>query len=350
MVADNAAREARAMDRLERGRTQVTRLVWPKLVNGPFADPGLFIDIGFGRRALLFDLGDLGPLSSRELLRVSHAFVSHAHMDHFAGFDRLLRVMLHRAGTLHLVGPSGFADRVAAKLGAYTWNLLDGSSIDFSIVVDEFDHRIGGRWRFRAREAFRRRDEDAPSLAAGLVLDEPDFAIEAAVLDHGLPCLAFALQERLSVNVARDALVRRGLPVGPWLNAAKRAVRRGDPDDAMVAVDGGGAIALGELKREILRVAQGQRVAYVVDAAPHEDNIARAADLARGADQLFIETAFADDDAAIAAARHHLTTGAAAEIARRAGARQVVPFHFSARYLDRPELIPGEVARALHAG
>jgi ribonuclease Z len=147
----------------------MTWLVQPSLINEPFSHPGLFIDFRFGRRALLFDLGDLTPLSPRQLLRVTHAFISHTHMDHFAGFDRLLRVCLHRTAPLHLIGPTEFADRVEHKLRAYTLNLLDEYSVDFVICVAEFSE--GGFDRvceFHAHKAFRRNEIPPARLSPGL--------------------------------------------------------------------------------------------------------------------------------------------------------------------------------------
>jgi len=89
-----------------------------------------------------------------------------------------------------------------------------------------------------------------------------------------------------------------------------------------------------------------QKVAYVTDVADTAENRARIVRLARGADVLFIEAAFAKDDAALAADRAHLTTAAAGEIARAAGARRVEPFHFSARYAGEDERMMAEVQTA----
>jgi ribonuclease Z len=226
----------------------MTWLVQARLVNDPFSDPGLFVDFRFGRRALLFDLGDLSPLSSRELLRVSHTFVSHTHMDHFAGFDRLLRICLHRPTPLHLFGPLGFNDQIEHKLKAYTWNLLGADSFDFTLTATEFGPDGADRaCEFRAREAFRRRERAACKLAPDVLLEENDFKIAGAVLDHGTACLAFALEERVRVNVWKQGLAALDLPVGPWVNEAKRANPRGAPDESPMQVRDGLSVPLGLL-------------------------------------------------------------------------------------------------------
>lgn len=326
-------------------------LVQPRLINDPFSDPGLFLDFRYGRRALLFDLGELTPLASREIMRVSHVFVSHTHMDHFTGFDRILRLCLHREGPLHLVGPPGFIAQVEARLASYTWNLLGPDSPDFRLVVSEFEgNRTASTTILQERTKFAPQPTEIDHLPAGLVLDEPDFSVRAVTLDHGMPCLAFAFQERLRVNVIRGALDERGWPVGPWLNAAKSAVRAGLPEYTTIALPNGSRIPLRELKRDILRAGPGQKVVYVTDAAFTPENAAAIIDLARDADQLFIEAVFLDEDASLAATRMHLTARQAAELALAAGARHVTPFHHSPRYLERPNALAEELDAVLAAG
>lgn len=318
----------------------MARFIDARLVNDPFGDPAVLLDFRFRRRAILFDLGDVAALGASELLRVSHVFVSHTHVDHFAGFDRLLRFRLKADLPLHLVGPDCFIDRVEAKLQAYTWNLLDETAPDFVVTASEF---VGGRVqrqsRFQARQRFARGSAEPPGLAPGLVLDESDVTVRAAILDHGTDCLAFALVERQRVTVLKAGLDRLGLPVGPWISAAKQAIRSGLDGATPIAVGEGRSIRLAILQDHAMTTAPGQTVGYVVDAADHAENQDRIETLVRGVDQLFIEAAFADEDGELARARHHMTAGGAGRIARRAGVKTVVPLHMSRRYAgDAPRL------------
>ncbi|MBA1157655.1 ribonuclease Z [Microvirga mediterraneensis] len=325
-------------------------LVQPRLVNDPFSDPGLYLDFRYGRRAILFDLGDVSALSSRELLRVSHVFVSHTHVDHMAGFDRLFRLCLHRPLPLTLIGPPGFAAQIEHRIRGFTWNLLDENSVDFCLRAMDYDGTgLMRAAEFHAREAFARREIAPPAFPHGVAWMEDEFRIDAVALAHGIPSLAFALREVLQVNVWRGVLDDLNLPPGPWLNEAKRAVRLGLPGDHLIAVPGGQHISLGDLKGRALRVAPGQVVAYVTDAAPHAENRAKILQLAHQADQLFIEAVFLECDRALAVASLHLTAHEAGSIAREAGVKHVTPFHHSARYLSEPDALRDELFESFRA-
>jgi len=76
----------------------------PSLVNCRFGDPTVYVETLFERHSLLFDVGEIASLSARKIRRVDQIFVSHAHIDHFVGFDHLLRLLIGREKTVVLVG------------------------------------------------------------------------------------------------------------------------------------------------------------------------------------------------------------------------------------------------------
>ena len=323
-------------------------LLHPSLVNGRSGDPAVYIEMLYARGALLFDLGDLSALGPRNLLRVTHALVSHMHMDHFVGFDVLLRVSVGREKSIRIVGPTGIIDRICHKLHAYQWDLVERYATDLIFEVTEVLPGRLRRARLRFKTGFRREDGGEATRTDMTVLTEPGFTVSAVVLDHHGPCLGYAVEEVAHANVWKNRLTERGLATGPWLQALKAAVMRGESDDHVLEVPGKGTVPLAKL-RDLVTLSRGQKIAYVTDVADTPSNRAAVAELARGADLLFIEAPFRAADVEQARARAHLTTVAAGEIARAAGVRRVEPFHFSPRYEDLDAMV-GEVMAAFGGG
>ena len=326
-------------------------LFHPQLVNDPFGDPALYVELLFEHRALLFDLGDIRALPPRKLLRVSHVFVSHAHMDHFIGFDHLLRICVGRDKQLRLYGPAGFLAQVEHRLAGYTWNLVENYSDELVLEVYEVLSATRGRCaRFRCRSAFRREAEREVHLNDGAVLEENGLSVHCALLDHRTPSLAFRVQEHEHINIWKTRLEALALPTGPWLRELKEAVREGLPDTTPIAVPepGGGRIRpLGELRDQVVQVVPGGALAYVTDCLFSPLNATRILRLARSVEWLFIEAPFLMRDGEHARRTCHLTAAQAGWLARHAGARRVTPFHFSPKYQAEPEALEAELAAAL---
>lgn len=309
----------------------MSRPLRPRLVSGRYGDPALYVEFAHKPGALLFDLGDLAPLSSRELLRVTHVFLSHMHMDHFIGFDSLLRVHVGRDKLITLVGPEGVIDCVGSKLAGYTWDLIGRYAANLSFdVLEMVDEHRARRARFDFPSAFAKEPLDDVTLHDGVVVVTPDFQVSAAVLEHQGPCLCFALSEPVRVNVWRNRVQERGLPLNAWLKTLKAAVRDHLVDDATIALPNGQEAPLGTL-RELVSMTPGQRIGYVTDIRDSPANTAAVARLCAAADLLFIEASFPASEEERAHERGHLTTTAAARMAKAAGARRIEPFHFSPR-------------------
>jgi ribonuclease Z len=324
-------------------------LLHAELINSPFGDPALFIEVLWEHRALIFDLGEVGAFRPAKLLKISHAFISHTHIDHFVGFDTLVRLMLNREKALKIFGPVGFLANVQGKLAGYTWNLTEG--YPFSVIAAEVHPERIVSQTFRSQHRFipEERKEEA---FTGILEEDSHLKITAAHLDHFIPCLAFALQERFHINVHKERLAERGLGIGPWLTEMKDALWRGEPGDFRLKVpreaEGGGGekeFSLEDLK-ETVTLTPGQKIAYVADCRFTEENARRIIHLAEGADLFFCEAGFLDRDRERAEERGHLTAHQAGELARQARVKKLQVFHFSPKYEKEAALLNCEAEEA----
>ncbi|MFA4915394.1 MAG: MBL fold metallo-hydrolase [Syntrophales bacterium] len=326
------------------------------LINDPFGDPGVYVEFKYRNEAILFDLGDLHLLPPRKLLKITHIFVSHTHMDHFIGFDHLLRICLGRDRHISMFGPPGFHKHLENKIGAYTWNLVENYMNDFALLVTEI--HPGGKITkcYRCRTAFK------PEMVAeqegfdGTLVEGDFFSVRGVFLNHKIPCLAFRFEEKNRVNIKKNVLQEMGFPIGPWLMELKNHVLSGDDDETPVRVRWKEGkqdvreklVPLGELKATVIKVTPGQKLTYVTDAIYDDENAQKIVELADASDLLFIEATFLHEDGEKAAKTHHLTALQAGNLARMAGVKRISLFHFSPKYKGYGDLLLEQAMKAFH--
>ena len=305
----------------------------PTLVNGRTGDPALYIETLFERRAILFDLGDIAALSPRKVQRLEHVFVSHTHIDHFIGFDRLLRLLVGREKTVRLYGPEGFIAQVEHKLAGYRWNLVERYAVD--LVFEVMEIADGGEThnaRFRFKQAFAREDWARPPAHGQCRLSRAAFHVSTAVSNTAVPASALPSPKRPMSMSGRTSSPNEAWRSGRGCMNSSRRCSKNRPDDFRVRVADRRGHAARCLARPGHRHARARRSPTSPMSPIRRRTARRIVALARDADILFIEAAFAEADTALAAERAHLTTGAAGHIARAANVRRVEPFHFSPRY------------------
>lgn len=313
---------------------------FPRLVNGSFGDPALYVRLAHRGEALLVDCGDLSALSTRELLKVRALFISHAHIDHMAGFDRLLRAFLCTEEPLEIFGPEGMVERIGHRLAGCTWNLTQ--SYPFSLRVWQWGERMLTGARFSARKGFAPEPLEPRPIRDGLVWQSPACRVRAVPLEHGdIASMAFCIEEPLHVAIHKEQLLARGYEAGPWLTPFKDRLRSGLGGTLEVPLEGGGVreMPVEELAAQIAHTERGMKLCYVTDASPTPENMGKIRRLAHEAHLLVIEATFAHRDLERARQRNHLTARIAGELARDARAARMLCFHHSPRYLECPDAL-----------
>jgi len=327
------------------------------LVNDPFGDPGAYVEFLYRGEAILFDLGDIHGMPPRKLLKINSAFVSHTHMDHFIGFDHLLRVFLGREKDIDFFGPPGFSENVNGKIGSYTWNLIENYTNNLNLYINEVHENKIAAYRHSLQKGFRREFIGEHEFRDGTLIEREFYRVKAIHLDHKIPCLAFKLEEKDRVNIKKTGLTEMGLPAGKWLLEFKRQVLRQEPDDNLFRVYSrhGGTefekeLPMGELKDKLVIISPGEKISYVTDVLYSEENCRRIVDFVKGSEILFIEATFSDSDSQRAREKYHLTARQAGELARLANVKRMHIFHFSPKYQNDREMLEREALEAFRGG
>jgi len=149
-------------------------------------------------------------------------------MDHFIGFDRLLRLVLGRDKDIYIYGPENFTKNVEGKLAGYSWNLVKNYTNLLVLHVIEVHDDYLVKKDYICQNGFIPVSKAAKHSFNGPLHKEPSFSVFTQILDHSIPCLGFTLKER---NIKKDAVADLGLEVGPWLSEFKQALfDNQDPD------------------------------------------------------------------------------------------------------------------------
>lgn len=299
----------------------------------------------------MFDLGDILPLSAKDVLKIRHIFITHTHMDHFIGFDRLLRLVLGRNQDLYLYGPENFIKNVEGKLAGYSWNLVKNYTNHLALHVTEVhdDHLV--TQDYICRNGFNPTSKAVKHSFNGPLYKESSFSVFTRILDHSIPCLGFTLKERFHVNIRKDAVAELELRIGPWLAEFKQALFNNQPPESEFEVKSGKqqhkkTFVLGDLAKQIALITPGQIISYIADVAYNDSNIEKIVDLVKNSDRLYIEASFLEKDKDIAEKKCHLTARQAGFIAGKAKVKQMIPFHFSPRYQGQGHLLEQEAMEA----
>jgi len=249
----------------------------------------------------LFDCGEGTQVELRrnniKFQRINQKFIRHLHGDHFSGLLGVISSihLLGRTTPLQVFGPPGLEDIVLLQLK------LSHSYLSYALefVALEFD-------------------------GSQIIYENEQLSISRLPLKHSVPCNGFLLREKpKQKNILKEKLTAYQIPI-----AAISSIK----DGGDFTTEDGRTIPNKELTKER---AKSYSYAFCSDTAYTEHLIP----LLKDVDVLYHESTFLEAMRDRAKATKHSTAKDAAEIASKAGVKQLVLGHYSARYKTTEEFL-----------
>ena len=254
---------------------------------------------------------DCGEGTQRQILQSGVGFkhltrilLTHGHLDHILGLGGLLSTFIRweAIDELEIFGGRNTLERVRTLLEEV---VLRGNKAPMPLHFHE--------------------------IKPGLILDADDFTVTAFPVTHrGPDCLGYVFEGKSRRPFLAEKADELGVPFGPErrdLVAGKEIIlpdgKRIKPDDVLGALQ------------------KGLKLVVVGDAGKTDDLL----EVCRDADALVIESTYIDNEAEMAKQFSHLTAKQGAELAVKAGVKNLILTHISRRYREKDVL---KEAQAIH--
>jgi len=246
-------------------------------------------------------LVDCGEGTQRQLLQSGTGFknitkilLTHGHLDHILGLGGLLSTFLRWEAIeeLDIYGGRSTLERV--KTLVYDV-VLRGNQPPMPLRLNE--------------------------IKPGIIFETKDFTITAFSVTHrGPDCLGYVFEGKARRPFLPEKADELGVPFGP----ERRKLVEGEsltlPDGKRIEPDD----VLGPLTK-------GTKLVVVGDTGKTENLL----EVAKDADALVIESTYLDEEADMARQFSHMTARQAAELAVKAGVKQLILTHISRRYREK---------------
>ncbi|WML40463.1 ribonuclease Z [Neobacillus sp. OS1-2] len=240
-------------------------------------------------------LFDAGEATQHQILhtsikprRIEKIFITHLHGDHIYGLPGLLSSRSFQGGESEVTvyGPKGIREYIQVSLS------LSQTYLKYQLTVIEIEE--------------------------GIIFEDEQFTVEARLLEHGIPSYGYRIFEKdRPGTLLADKLMVAGVQPGPIFRKIKNGETVTLEDGRVIEPD------------EFLGPVQKGRIVTILGDTRYCEN---ALLLAKNADLLIHEATFSKGEEKLAFDYFHSTTHQAADIALRAGCKQLCLTHISSRY------------------